>query len=203
MAGQTPTLYHEAEWEKLSTLHGGAVGEGHMYTAQAQYYSSVARLPFVHTVCEIGFNGGHSVTMWLSSKPDLKLQSFDLGEHGYATVAKAYVEKGWPGRFKIDFGNSIESVPAFSKQNPGFMCDILHVDGGHWGDLPKADILNMRALAHPHSILLMDDIACSADYCEEPVRTWTKLQETGVIEEWDCQTHQGGRVGFCAGRYVF
>jgi hypothetical protein len=65
MAGQTPTLYHEAEWEKLSTLHGGAVGEGHMYTAQAQYYSSVARLPFVHTVCEIGFNGGHSATMWL------------------------------------------------------------------------------------------------------------------------------------------
>lgn len=76
-----------AEWAKLDALVGG-VGEGHMFTEQAHYYAAVGRLPFVRTVCEIGFNAGHSATMWLTSQPNLRLQSFDIGLHGLELVPR-------------------------------------------------------------------------------------------------------------------
>lgn len=76
-----------AEWAKLNALVGG-VGEGHMFTEQAHYYTAVGRLPFVRTVCEIGFNAGHSATVWLTSQPGLRLQSFDIGLHGLELVPR-------------------------------------------------------------------------------------------------------------------
>ncbi|ELR12831.1 uncharacterized protein ACA1_093780 [Acanthamoeba castellanii str. Neff] len=77
-----------AEWAKLDALLWGQGLEGHMEAEQAHYYAAVGRLPFVRTVCEIGFNAGHSATVWLTSQPGLRLQSFDIGLHGLELVPR-------------------------------------------------------------------------------------------------------------------
>jgi hypothetical protein len=191
-----------AEWAKLNALVGG-VGEGHMFTEQAHYYTAVGRLPFVRTVCEIGFNAGHSAAVWLTSQPDLRLQSFDIGMHGYVRTAANHIKAQFPGRFDIELGDSVQAVPGFVQRHPGFVCDVLHVDGAHEGDIPRLDLANMRALARPHSILLMDDLQCPFPHCRAPRTAWDGLKAAGEIEEWDCQSYENGERGWCVGRYVF
>lgn len=46
-------------------------------------YLQLAAIGCVATVCEVGFRAGHSATVWLSSKPDLRVHAFDPGEHAY------------------------------------------------------------------------------------------------------------------------
>jgi hypothetical protein len=38
----------------------------------------------------IGFNDGHSAEIFLQTNKNLKLTSFDLGEHDYVNVSKEY-----------------------------------------------------------------------------------------------------------------
>ncbi|ELR20367.1 uncharacterized protein ACA1_186330 [Acanthamoeba castellanii str. Neff] len=174
-----------------------------MFTEQAHYYTAVGRLPFVRTVCEIGFNAGHSAAVWLTSQPDLRLQSFDIGMHGYVGTAANHIKAQFPGRFDIKLGDSVQAVPGFVQRHPGFVCDVLHVDGAHEGDIPRLDLANMRALARPHSILLMDDLQCPFPHCRAPRTAWDGLKAAGEIEEWDCQSYEDGKRGWCVGRYVF
>jgi hypothetical protein len=175
-----------------------------MQIEQANYFSMVARhLPAVRQVCEIGFNGGHSAVMWLSSKRDLLLQEFDLGEHEYVYRAKDFVDNHFSGRLNLTLGDSARTVPQFARHNPGFGCDLLQVDGNHYGEMPTIDLMNMRALARPHSVLLIDGVACSAGHCVDPQKAWDKLKQDGVIEEWDCRTVDYGGRGWCVGRYLF
>ncbi|CAM9373070.1 unnamed protein product, partial [Choristocarpus tenellus] len=47
----------------------------------------------VTTVCEVGFNAGHSALNWLlNSRPDTKVISFDLGEHPYVGHAAQFLQ---------------------------------------------------------------------------------------------------------------
>jgi hypothetical protein len=92
----------------------------------------------------------------------------------------------------------VQAVPDFAERNPGFVCDVLHVD-----EVPRLDLVNMRALAGPHSILLMDDLRCGLGHCQATQRAWDELTAAGEIEEWDCQSCDNGGRGWCAGRYPF
>jgi hypothetical protein len=38
------------------------------------FFQLMASSPRVKTVCEIGFNGGHSALAWLSSRPDVEVR---------------------------------------------------------------------------------------------------------------------------------
>ncbi len=94
-------------------------------------------------------------------------------------------------------------MPDFARRNAGFVCDVLHVDGGHDGDTPRLDLVNMRALAGPHSLVLMDDLHCWPGHCQPPQRAWDGLKAGDEIEEWKCQSYENGRRGWCVGRYAF
>jgi hypothetical protein len=201
MDAQTP--HYESWWSRLTAWHGGDVSEGHLLPPQAFYYSIAARLPAVRQVCEIGFNGGHSAVMWLSSKPNLLLQEFDLGVHDYVLRARDFVDRHFPGRLNLTLGDSARTVPEFVRHNPGFVCDVLHVDGNHDGEMPLIDMMNMRALARPHSLLFLDDVACTPGFCADPQKAWDKLKRDGVIEEWHCTSVERGTRGWCVGRYLF
>lgn len=176
------------------------MGEGHIRQEQATYYAKVARLPFVETVCEIGFNGGHSTAMWLSTKNNIRLFSFDIGDHHYMHNALQFINFKFPGRLNLTLGNSLTTVPEFVSHNPGLVCDLLHVDGGHMGDVPARDLVNMRGLAGSHSIVVMDDINCQMDFCLDPQKAWDHAKATGLIEELDCARSK--YKGWCVGRYL-
>ena len=54
--------------------------EGHSaeLVLERKLYGTVAQLPFVRTICEIGFNAGHSAAMWLLANPRAKVVMFDM-----------------------------------------------------------------------------------------------------------------------------
>ena len=61
----------------------------------------------IRTICETGFNLGHSSLLWLTSNRNAKVYSFDLGKHKYVVpAAKVYIAalsgsiSSCPRRFK-------------------------------------------------------------------------------------------------------
>ena len=51
----------------------------------------LVQLPFVRTVCETGFNAGHSTLVYLVSNPDVHVYNFDLGNHEYSQYMADYL----------------------------------------------------------------------------------------------------------------
>ena len=118
----------------------------------------------VRTICEIGFNGGHSALLWLAySNPGTKVVMFDLGLHDGVGIGHRWLNAmpslRAPERLQLILGNSNETVPEFARRNPGHTCDLISIDGGHTRRQAEADLRNMAALAAPRCehIALLDD----------------------------------------------
>ena len=152
----------------------GLEGGSWQLIEERQLYITVAQLPFVKTICEIGFNAGHSAALWLRANPTAKVIMFDLFQHAYGRVTERMLRlneslHGIPDvdrRLVTVEGSSLDTVPLFRKTHPEVSCDILSVDGGHFDDIPHRDVLNMRELASrgPH-VLVIDDTNCEAHWC--------------------------------------
>lgn len=156
----------------------------------------------IRTICEIGFNVGHSSVVWLENNRDAVLYSFDFCGNVCTDAVVAFMRRRYGSRFVLTCGDSRETVPAFARAHPEVRCDIMHVDGGHEGDVPLADLRNMRPLAHPamHT-LLMDDVACTAAYCEAPQRAWDAMTHAGLVVQRACVRGDNTWNGMCVGRY--
>ena len=75
-----------SQLNKYQASKGMAVNrdfEGHSGSSlkQTGAYVALARLPWVQTICEIGFNAGHSAATWLAAAPQANLLIFDIGTH--------------------------------------------------------------------------------------------------------------------------
>ena len=105
-------------------------------------------------VCEIGFNGGHSASIFLSDKNVKHLHSFDLCDHKYSQKSIEYIKKNFKNRFSLTCGDSTKTVPKYNGQK----FDLVFIDGGHYNDIPNQDIINTLAhLANPGALIMMDD----------------------------------------------
>ena len=127
------------------------------------------------TVCEIGYNLGHSSLLWLMEDERVRVKAFDLGEHGYSHRSAEYMRR-WFGedRIEVVFGLSEETVPAAEPLG----CDLVFIDGGHQFSVARADILNCRRHANPYAVLVVDDIN------QEMVgRAWDSVEAMGLVEE--------------------
>ena len=110
------------------------------------------------TVCETGFNVGHSSLLWLAANPDINVVSFDIGVHDYVIPAADYIATNFPGRFKLIIGDSRETLPM---HDPSLKCDLFFVDGGHSREVAQSDMF--WAISHlnkdnPDSRILVDDL---------------------------------------------
>ena len=72
--------------------------------------AAAARAP-LHTVCEVGFNAGHSALLWLLGAPRARVVSFDIGLYP-ALVGARWLSRRFPGRFTLVQGDSAVSVGA-------------------------------------------------------------------------------------------
>jgi len=115
--------------------------------------------PGVKTVCETGFNMGHSSFAYLSSNPNVIVHSFDLGEHNYSKSMSKYLQSKYPNRHFIHFGDSTKTIPEYHQQNPDLKCDFILVDGGHTGAVAWADIYNFATMfgIPGKSVMMFDD----------------------------------------------
>ena len=124
---------------------------------------STKRLNLLHygktakNILEIGFNAGHSTLVFLLANPRSKIQCFDLGEHKYAHLCYDYLDKCFPGRLSIVWGDSRQTVSSFKGEEHAH--DLIHIDGGHATDVFNEDLDNCRRFANAESVVVVDDIS--------------------------------------------
>ena len=228
-----PTFAAAVEWNlrdvhsKLETnarkVEKGAHIEGRsgQISDQIRRHQRLALERRAKTVCETGFNAGHSAASWLkNSRADAVYYGFDAGRmfHRYpeenAKLLNELVGKDANGenRVRVTFGDSTKTLPEFVKRNRNtVICDLVHVDGGHFGDVPRADLWGMFQLSNRDTLLIMDDLHCTATWCKIPVQEWEKAKEEGWVKESGCRryafnpTRKKGRFprGFCWGKYLY
>merc|ERR1719440_2083882 len=78
---------------------GRVVTEGHSGVEASKQendqYDQWARNTDIKTICETGFNGGHSAARFLSQS-NATVYEFDLGQHDYAKTAEGFLAAKFP-----------------------------------------------------------------------------------------------------------
>jgi predicted O-methyltransferase YrrM len=115
---------------------------------------------WVQKILEVGFNAGHSSVLFLSSRPDIRVLSFDIGKHGYVKNAKDFVDMHFPKRHKLILGDSTKTIPAYARTHNN-KYDLIFIDGGHSFNVALSDIINLEKLSHEKTIVIIDDINLS------------------------------------------
>lgn len=155
---------------------------------------------------EIGFNAGHSADTFLKSNSNIKLISFDINVRECVRVAKTYIDTTYPHRHTLILGDSKETIPEYAQQNPNTHFDIIFIDGGHSYDDAKNDLLNCKKLAHPNTIVIMDDVSnfytSSTGWAEGSTTVWNEAKINNIINEIAHEDYAIGR-GMSWGKYVF
>jgi len=169
------------------------LGHTGFHYEKARALASIFADPRVKTVCEIGFNAGHSALNALLAREGIQVISFDLGEYwdSYSKHSYQLLSNNFPNQLTLVMGDSTDTVPHFIRERPDQKCNILFVDGGHTKDVAAADIANMAPLAnHTFHRLIVDD----ADW--GPVReAWDEavaggmVKETGVVASNYCSAY--------------
>jgi hypothetical protein len=146
----------------------------------------------------------------LSADPQVRLVSFDLGEHRSVPVAKRLIDKKFPGRHALVGGDSRDTVPAFAARNPGLRFDLVFIDGGHDYEVAKADLMNMMPLCTDTTVVIMDDLMPEWPFGEGPTRAWDEAIDEGLVcQDEACQVGRftrrtpGSFRRWARGRYVF
>lgn len=166
---------------------------------QMEHLRSIAKNPNIKSMLEIGFNAGHSADVLLSENPDLKLISYDLGEHPYTVVAKEYIDEKYPGRHTLVLGDSKETLP-----RSNLKYDCFFIDGGHDYASASSDMKECARLANPYALVIMDDVcySTSADYTIAPTKVWGESIDRGLVCQIFKAEYGQGRgmgVGFFSG----
>ena len=123
------------------------------------------------TACEIGFNVGHSASVFLTALgPSSRYVGFELSEASrmfpkqrrLVTAALAVLNGSaglFPGRIDLVYGNSLQSAPRFLASHPNFRCDLLSIDGDHTLEYVFGDWRNFKSRLNPERhLILFDDI---------------------------------------------
>jgi precorrin-6B methylase 2 len=110
---------------------------------QPREYLSYASLPWVKTVCEVGFAGGHSTVVYMTANPNVTIYSFD-NFHKRGLTSTAYEMLRGNGHITLIEGDSTKTVPAFMEDHPDVYCDIISIDGAHHAKFPDTDLRNFK-----------------------------------------------------------
>ncbi|CEM07893.1 unnamed protein product [Vitrella brassicaformis CCMP3155] len=145
------------EMKRILADSGPIEGGTYTHAPQVKMYMNFASISSVNTICETGFNGGHSSFIMLNSNPKARVISFDLCKHEYVAKVAQLFSRRYGGRFSLICGNSRITLPKFHAQEPHVGCDLMLVDGGRLLKTAIQDLLNFREMASPRNILILDD----------------------------------------------
>jgi len=150
-------------WNILDSLMADFGGQARYQTGYVREFQmrrmvELVRRPGTHLYCEIGMNGGHSTVAMLEANQNLTVHTFDTLAYNYSSVIASLLKTRYRDRITIHEGNSQVLVPAWHRANRP-ACDMIFVDGDHAFRGARKDLVNMRKLATPDAVLIVDDIA--------------------------------------------
>lgn len=175
--------------------NAGHVNINPSYDNKALFYKNlVENQPQIKNIAEVGFGLGHSSYVFLASKDDVQVTSFDLMAHWYCDAGKVYIDRIFPKRHELIKGNSQETVPSYYAKNPEKKFDLILIDGGHEYSVAISDLKNMKHLAHADTVIIMDDTGF-----EKVKKAWDECVEQGIVQE--VQNFSGCGFGWTIGKY--
>ena len=171
---------------------------------QVEILKNLSSNDSIKNILEVGFNAGPSADLFLSSNPNTKLVSFDLGDQGCVSFGKKYIDDKFPSRHTLILGDSTNTIPKYIEENPSLKFDLIFIDGGHTNDIPKKDIINCKRLAHNNTILVMDDILYNTDmtYTVDVTKAWREAISWNIVKEISHYSFNNVR-GFSVAQYIF
>ena len=119
------------------------------------------RQPHVRHYCEVGMNGGHSVTAMLLANPRVVAHVFDIMKLKYSLPIAELLSISFRERFQLHAGPSQETLPPWLDEfvgRNGTRCDLILIDGDHSEDGARNDLLVLRRAASPSTLFVYDDI---------------------------------------------
>lgn len=111
------------------------------------------------SICEIGFNAGHSAMLMLlgRNKTPLNFTVFDIGGHPYTRPCFNYIQTSFPHvQFEYVEGDSTVTMPEWIKRN-SMKYDVVHVDGGHTDHCIARDMKHTDLIVKTNGIVIIDD----------------------------------------------
>ncbi len=115
----------------------------------------------VHTIAEVGSNAGHSSLVFLVSKPEVMVYSFDTATHAYTRDCQAFLDRMFPGRHRFIESDSLLSIQQFA-QDSAVRFDFIFIDGRQNVEEVYDATLAMRDLAREGSFVLIDGLAADS-----------------------------------------
>ena len=116
--------------EEFYKMNKIAISEGNITQQKKQIFDiqNILKQIDAKNIMEIGFNAGHSAELFLSNS-NAYLYSFDIGDHfhEYLKYGKFFINMKYPNRHTLVFGNSLETIPRFAKNN-GTVFDLIFID---------------------------------------------------------------------------
>lgn len=97
--------------------------EGSSSPEEQDYLRSLVQRSGARLVGEIGFNAGFSSLAFLSAAPDVRVVSFDIGQHEVVRHAKEFMDERYRGRHELVIGDSKFTVPRYGTEHPSVCLD--------------------------------------------------------------------------------
>lgn len=175
------------------TSRGAEIIEGSASELQQKWLCDFAARLGALSIGETGFNAGFSASALLSSHPDAKVTSFDLGEYAHVADAKTLVDARFPGRHRLITGDSRLTLPNYKSEE---LFDLVFIDGAHGFRVARADILNFRRLCKPDAKIIMDDIMPWYKFGRGPTLAWLQMITSGVLTQLEELLNDGQKALF-------
>lgn len=158
-------------------------------------------LPVWRTICEVGFNAGHSAITWLHGT-SAQLKEFDLFQLPYSAGSRAYVELLYPGRVTFYSGNSAVTLLQYVTQVAAGVeppCDLWFIDGDHRKAGAVRDFRNAMASSSELAWVVADD--CTSRYPAVRASFDNYVNQGHILRGTVRKTTVlGGRKGWCIGQ---
>jgi len=165
-------------------------------------FAAAALMPGIDTICEVGFNAGHSAAVFLMANPTAKYITFDLGELSWSVGQVEYISKMFPNRVTYVKGDSHTAIARYQNEHPETKCDLWSIDGDH-GPNSRLDFEAARNMASPHGLVLADDCTQSFPAVKE---VWRQLQILDQVKNLYCHNEDrmygGYHKGWCLGSWL-
>jgi predicted O-methyltransferase YrrM len=177
------TMKTTEDMARFLAHRGQSAVEGSSSGAQQDYLQSLVRQSGARLVGEVGFNAGFSSLAFLNVGPEVKVISFDIGHHMVVYHAKEFIDEFYPDRHELIIGDSALTVPQYEKGHPYVAFDVIFIDGGHHFDAVRRDIVNLKPLSHPETLVVVDDLTPWLAWGEGPTKAWNEAVAQGIVAQ--------------------